>query len=83
MSIPQLLAFVERADVIRGTRYSDSGINDSVHSDYERALQQLIQLDAEIFSGGRCDASSIELFPRAGVLQYLLGYFGACVPRAR
>lgn len=79
VSVPQLLAFEERADVIRGTRwpYSDGGINDSVHSDYERALQQLILLDAEIFQADGVTPHPLNFSRELAFLQYLLGYFGA------
>ncbi|MGY5954760.1 Baseplate protein J-like domain-containing protein [Kosakonia sp. BK9b] len=77
--IPQLLAFEDRADVIRGTRwpYDDGTVNDDVHSAYAYALKQLFQRDAAIFQDDKVTPHPLNFSRELAFLQYLLGYFGA------
>lgn len=77
--IPQLLAFDDRGDVIRGTQwpYSRGSINESVHSEYATALQQFYLADASIFQTDKITPHPVN-FPRElEFLQDLLSYFGS------
>lgn len=78
-SIPQLLAFDDRADAIRGTRwpYDDGTVNDDAHSAYANTLQQLFQQDAAIFQADKVTPHPLNFSRELAFLQYLLGYFGA------
>ncbi|KLR24032.1 hypothetical protein ABR28_10200 [Enterobacter hormaechei subsp. hoffmannii] len=74
--LPALLAFKERGDVIRGTRwpYTDAMVQQAVHQPYMDALKAIAQQDAAIFTQGKPPGAN---FTRElDFLQYLLGYFG-------
>ena len=74
--LPTLLAFKDRGDVIRGTRwpYTDAMVQLAVHQPYMDALKAIAQQDAAIFTQGKPPGAN---FTRElEFLQYLLGYFG-------
>lgn len=74
--LPVLLAFKDRGDVIRGTRwpYTDAMVQQTVHQPYMDALKAIAQQDAAIFTQGKPPGAN---FTRElEFLQYLLGYFG-------
>ncbi|EOX8980480.1 hypothetical protein ACPW6J_003616 [Enterobacter hormaechei] len=74
--LPALLAFKDRGDVIRGTRwpYTDAMVQQAVHQPYMDALKAIAQQDAAIFTQGKPPGAN---FTRElDFLQYLLGYFG-------
>ncbi|VFS14871.1 Uncharacterised protein [Enterobacter cancerogenus] len=74
--LPALLAFKDRGDVIRGTRwpYTDAMVQQAVHQPYMDALKAIAQQDAAIFTQGKPPGAN---FTRElEFLQYLLGYFG-------
>lgn len=74
--LPALLAFKDRGDVIRGTRwpYTDAMVQQAVHQPYMDALKVIAQQDAAIFTQGKPPGAN---FTRElDFLQYLLGYFG-------
>ncbi|WP_444859460.1 hypothetical protein [Serratia sp. (in: enterobacteria)] len=76
--LPTLLAFKDRGDAIRGTRwpYTNAMVQQTIHQPYAKALQAIAQQDAAIFTQGK---QSVEAnFARElDFIQYLLGYFGA------
>lgn len=74
--LPALLAFKDRVDVIRGTRwpYTDAMVQQAVHQSYMDALKAIAQQDAAIYTQGKPPGAN---FTRElDFLQYLLGYFG-------
>lgn len=74
--LPALLAFKDRGDVIRGTRwpYTDAMVQQAVHQPYMDALKAIAQQDAAIYTQGKPPGAN---FTRElDFLQYLLGYFG-------
>lgn len=74
--LPALLAFKDRVDVIRGTRwpYTDAMVQQAVHQPYMDALKAIAQQDAAIYTQGKPPGAN---FTRElDFLQYLLGYFG-------
>lgn len=75
--LPILLAFKERADVIRGTRwpYTDAMVQQAVHQPYMNALKAITQQDVTIYTQGNQPAGA-NFARELDFLQYLLGYFG-------
>lgn len=74
--LPALLAFKDRGDVIRGTRWPYTGamVQQAVHQPYMDALKAIAQQDAAIYTQGKPPGAN---FTRElDFLQYLLGYFG-------
>ncbi|CAI1526506.1 hypothetical protein [Serratia plymuthica] len=75
--LPILLAFKDRGNAIRGTRwpYTHEMVQQDIHQPYAATLKESAQQDAAIFT---LDKQPIEAnFARElDFLQYLLGYFG-------
>lgn len=75
--LPTLLAFKDRGDAIRGTRwpYTNAMVQQVIHQLYAKALEATEQQDAAIFTQ---DKQPVEAnFSRElDFLQYLLEYFG-------
>ncbi|WP_439412911.1 hypothetical protein [Enterobacter ludwigii] len=77
--LPTLLAFTERGDVIRGTRwpYADTSVQEDIHASCVDALQKIEREDVVIFSGSDTSRPNTVNFARElDFIQYLLGYFG-------
>jgi hypothetical protein len=82
--LPTLLAFKDRGDVIRGTRwpYTNMMVQQTIHQSYAERLKEIAHQDAAIFSEDKQPVQanfSLEL----NFIQYLLSYFGtqrAAVP---
>lgn len=75
--LPTLLAFKDRGDVIRGTRwpYTNAMVQQAIHQPYAKTLEALAQQDATIFTQGKQTVG--DNFARElDFIQYLLGYFG-------
>lgn len=76
--LPTLLAFKDRGEEIRGTRwpYTNAMVQQAIHHPYVEALKAIAQQDASIFT--RDKQLNEDNFARElDFLQYLLGYFGA------
>lgn len=75
--LPTLLAFKDRGDVIRGTRwpYTDAMVQQAVHQPYMNALKEITQQDVTIYTQGNQPARA-NFARELDFLQYLLGYFG-------
>jgi len=75
--LPALLAFKDRGDVIRGTRwpYTDEMVQQAVHQPYMNALKAITQQDVTIFTQDNQPAGA-NFARELEFLQYLLGYFG-------
>lgn len=75
--LPELLAFKDRGDAIRGTRwpYVNSGVQQEVHGAYAKELNNITQRDVAIFPVGE-NQSRVNFDRELDFLQYLLGYFG-------
>lgn len=74
--LPTLLAFKDRGDVIRGTRwpYTNAMVQQAIHQLYAKTLEAIAQQDAAILTQGK---PSVDNFARElDFIQYLLGYFG-------
>lgn len=74
--LPVLLAFKDRGDVIRGTRwpYTDAMVQQAVHQPYMDALKEITKQDVTIHTQDNQPGAN---FARElDFLQYLLGYFG-------
>lgn len=75
--LPTLLAFKDRGDAIRGTRwpYTDAMVQQEIHQPYAETLQEIAQQDAAIFTLGKQPIGA-NFARELDFLQYLLGYFG-------
>lgn len=75
--LPNLLAFKDRGDVVRGTRwpYTNAMVQQAIHQPYAKPLEAIAQLDAAIFTQGKQPVES-NYARELDFLQYLLGYFG-------
>lgn len=75
--LPKLLAFKDRGDSIRGTRwpYTNAMAQQAIHQPYTKTLEAIEQQDAAIFTQGKQPVES-NYARELDFLQYLLGYFG-------
>jgi hypothetical protein len=75
--LPTLLAFKDRGDVIRGTRwpYTDEMVQQAIHQPYAKTLEAITQQDAAILTQGKQSVGA-NFARELDFLQYLLGYFG-------
>lgn len=75
--LPTLLAFKDRGDAIRGTRwpYTNAMVQQAIHQPYAKALEAIEQQDVAIFTQGKQSVEA-NFFRELDFLQYLLGYFG-------
>lgn len=75
--LPTLLAFKDRGDAIRGTRwpYTNAMVQQAIHQSYAKTLEAIEQQDAAIFTQGKQPVES-NYARELDFLQYLLGYFG-------
>ncbi|MCS4320699.1 hypothetical protein M2407_005073 [Serratia sp. BIGb0234] len=75
--LPKLLAFKDRGDTIRGTRwpYANTMVQQAIHQPYAKALKESAQQDAAIFTQGN-QPNAGNFARELDFLQYLLGYFG-------
>lgn len=74
--LPVLLAFTDRGDVIRGTRwpYTDAMVQQAVHQPYMDALKEITKQDVTIHTQDKQPGANFNR--ELEFLQYLLGYFG-------
>ncbi len=75
--LPTLLAFKDRGDAIRGTRwpYTNAMVQQAIHQPYAKTLETIAQQDAAIFTQGKQPVGT-NFARELDFLQYLLGYFG-------
>ncbi|MGP8336087.1 hypothetical protein [Serratia sp. CY43514] len=75
--LPTLLAFKDRGDVIRGTRwpYTNARVQQAIHQPYAKTLEAIAQQDAAIFTQDKQPIGA-NFTRELNFLQYLLGYFG-------
>ncbi|MBH2647831.1 hypothetical protein [Serratia ureilytica] len=75
--LPTLLAFKDRGDVIRGTRwpYTNTMVQQETHQPYAKKLEAIAQQDVAIFTQGKQSVGA-NFSRELDFLQYLLGYFG-------
>ena len=75
--LPTLLAFKDRGDAIRGTRwpYTDAMVQQDIHQPYADMLGAIAQQDAAIFTQGKQPVEG-NFTRELDFIQYLLGYFG-------
>jgi len=75
--LPTLLAFKDRGDAIRGTRwpYVNTMVQQAIHQPYAKALKESAQQDAAILTEGH-QPHRVNFARELDFLQYLLGYFG-------
>jgi len=75
--LPTLLAFKDRGDAIRGTRwpYADTVVQQAIHQPYAETLGAIAQQDAAIFTQGKQPVGA-NFARELDFIQYLLGYFG-------
>ncbi|MEL5415046.1 hypothetical protein PTR35_22210 [Serratia nevei] len=75
--LPTLLAFKDRGDAIRGTRwpYTNAMVQQAIHQPYAKTLNESAQQDAAIFTQGN-QPNGGNFARELDFLQYLLGYFG-------
>lgn len=75
--LPTLLAFKDRGDVIRGTRwpYTNAMVQQAIHQPYAKTLEAIAQQDAAIFMQGKQSVGG-NFARELDFIQYLLGYFG-------
>ncbi|EGS6537739.1 hypothetical protein I9G02_004512 [Salmonella enterica] len=75
--LPKLLAFKDRGDSIRGTRwpYTNAMVQQAIHQPYTKTLEAIELQDAAIFTQGKQPVES-NYARELDFLQYLLGYFG-------
>ncbi|AUO01776.1 hypothetical protein C0558_08295 [Serratia marcescens] len=76
--LPTLLAFKERSNTIRGTRwpYADTMVQQAIHSAYAAALKEGTKRDVAIFPGENDQPDRSNFTRELDFIQYLLGYFG-------
>lgn len=75
--LPTLLAFKNRGDAIRGTRwpYTQAMVQQEIHQPYAETLKEVAQQDAVIFTQDKQPIGA-NFARELDFLQYLLGYFG-------
>lgn len=75
--LPTLLAFKDRGDVIRGTRwpYTNAMVQQAIHQPYAKKLEAIAQQDAAILTQGKQSVGA-NFARELDFIQYLLGYFG-------
>ncbi len=75
--LPTLLAFKDRGDAIRGTRwpYADTMVQQSIHQPYAETLKDRALRDTAIFTQGN-QPNGGNFARELDFIQYLLGYFG-------
>jgi hypothetical protein len=75
--LPSLLAFKDRGDVIRGTRwpYTNAMVQQDIHQPYAETLKVMAQQDAAIFTQDKQPVGA-NFARELDFLQSLLGYFG-------
>lgn len=75
--LPTLLAFKDRGDVIRGTRwpYTNAMVQQAIHQPYAKTLEAIAQQDTAILTQGKQFVGA-NFARELDFLQYLLGYFG-------
>lgn len=75
--LPTLLAFKDRGDAIRGTRwpYTNAMVQQAIHQPYAKTLEAIAQQDAAIFTQDKQTIGG-NFSRELDFLQYLLGYFG-------
>ncbi|BEM56393.1 hypothetical protein SME22J_02540 [Serratia marcescens] len=75
--LPALLAFKDRGDAIRGTRwpYTNAMVQQVIHQPYAETLEAIAQQDAAIFTQAKQPVGA-NFARELDFLQYLLGYFG-------
>nr|WP_241390141.1 hypothetical protein [Serratia proteamaculans]ANV21611.1 AfpX12 [Serratia proteamaculans]ULG13370.1 hypothetical protein AGR96Xp_00117 [Serratia proteamaculans]ULG13583.1 hypothetical protein 1Ap1_00090 [Serratia proteamaculans]ULG17195.1 hypothetical protein 20093p_00001 [Serratia proteamaculans]ULG18083.1 hypothetical protein LCp1_00001 [Serratia proteamaculans] len=75
--LPKLLAFKERGDTVRGTRwpYANTMVQQEIHQPYAEALKESAQQDVAIFTEDN-QPNGGNFSRELDFLQYLLGYFG-------
>lgn len=75
--LPTLLAFKDRGDAIRGTRwpYVNTMVQQAIHQHYAETLKEIAQQDAAIFTQDKQHIGA-NFARELDFLQYLLGYFG-------
>ncbi len=77
-TLPTLLAFKDRGDAIRGTRwpYTNAMVQQAIHQPCAKALEAIEQQDTTIFTQDKQPVEA-NLSRELDFLQYLLGYFGS------
>ncbi|MCY1688703.1 hypothetical protein [Yersinia enterocolitica] len=75
--LPTLLAFKDRGDAIRGTRwpYKNAMVQQAIHQPYAETLEAMAQEDAAIFTQDKQPVGA-NFARELDFLQSLLGYFG-------
>ncbi|MGK0706858.1 hypothetical protein ACSFCW_25895 [Yokenella regensburgei] len=75
--LPTLLAFKDRGNVIRGTRwpYTNTMVQQAIHQPYAKTLEAIAQQDAAILTPGKQSVGA-NFARELDFLEYLLGYFG-------
>lgn len=75
--LPTLLAFKDRGDVIRGTRwpYADTMVQQAIHQSYAETLDAIAQQDVAILTQNKQSVGA-NFARELDFIQYLLGYFG-------
>nr|WP_241391075.1 hypothetical protein [Serratia proteamaculans]ULG16487.1 hypothetical protein 1137p_00089 [Serratia proteamaculans] len=75
--LPTLLAFKDRGDAIRGTRwpYTNAMVQQEIHQPYAKTLEAIAQQDVAISMQGKQPVGG-NFARELDFLQYLLGYFG-------
>lgn len=75
--LPTLLAFKDRGDAIRGTRwpYTNTMVQQAIHQPYAKMLEAIAQQNAAIFTQGKQSVGA-NFARELDFIQYLLGYFG-------
>ncbi|MFI8415500.1 hypothetical protein ACQKDS_03430 [Serratia sp. NPDC078593] len=76
--LPELLAFKQRGNAIRGTRwpYANTSVQQDVHQSYADTLTDFQQRDAAIFTDNGRALNQANFTRELNFLDYLLGYFG-------
>lgn len=75
--LPTLLAFKDRGDAIRGTRwpYTNAMVQQAIHQPYMKTLEAITQQDAAILTQDKQSVGA-NFARELDFIQYLLGYFG-------
>lgn len=75
--LPTLLAFKDRGDAIRGTRwpYTNAMVQQAIHQPYAQTLEAIARNDAAVFTQDKQPVGT-NFARELEFLQYLLGYFG-------
>jgi hypothetical protein len=75
--LPTLLAFKDRGDDIRGTRwpYTNAMVQQAIHQPYAKTLEAIAQQDVAIFTQNKQSVGA-NFARELDFIQYLLGYFG-------